>query len=78
VGTLEFNHAVKSLFPIDAISFFVNTISTGCFKLTKVSQETDSMFAAYIFLAFRKFFQIFAYFDQNGMVGRKGNFIDDA
>jgi hypothetical protein len=66
------------LFLIDAISVSVNTISTNSFKLTKVSQETDSMFAVYVFLAFRKFFQIVAYFDQNGMVGRKGNFIDDA
>jgi hypothetical protein len=78
VGSLEFNHAVKSLFPIDAISVFLNKISTDCFKLTEVSQETDSMFAVYVILAFRKFFQIFAYFDQNGMVGPKQNFIDDA
>jgi hypothetical protein len=74
VGTLEFNHAVKGLFPIDAISVFVNAISTDGFKLIEVSQEKDSMFAVYVFLAFRKFFQIVAYFDQNGMVGRKQNF----
>jgi hypothetical protein len=78
VGTLEFNHTAKSLFPIDAISVFVNTIATDCFKLTEVSQETDSMFAVYVFLAFRKIFQTFTYFDQNGMVGRKRNFIVDA
>jgi hypothetical protein len=71
VGTLEFNHAVKGLFPIDPISVFVNTISTDGFKLTKVSQEADSMFAIYVFLAFCKFFQIVAYFGQNGMVRRK-------
>jgi hypothetical protein len=61
-------------FPIDAILVFVNTISTDGFKLSEVSQETDSIFAIYVFLAFRKFFQIVAYFDQNGMVGRKTKF----
>jgi hypothetical protein len=72
VGTLEFNHAGKGLFPIYAISVFVNAISTDGFKLAEVSQETgDSMFAVYVFLAFRKFFQIVSYFEQNGMVDRK-------
>jgi hypothetical protein len=79
VGTLEFNHAVKGLLPIDAISVFVNTISTNGFRLTKVSQDTDSMFAAVnVFLAFRKFFQIVAYFDQNRIGRREPNFIHDA
>jgi hypothetical protein len=59
------------LFPIDTISVFVNAISTDGFNLTEVSQETDSMFAVYLFLAFRKFFQIGAYFAQHGMVDPK-------
>jgi hypothetical protein len=67
-----FNHAFKGLFPIDAISVFVNTISIDGFNLTKDSQEIDSVFAlSYVFLALPKLFQIVAYFDQNGMVGRK-------
>jgi hypothetical protein len=45
VGALEFNHAGKGVFPIDAILVFVNAISTDGFKLTAVSQETNSMFA---------------------------------
>jgi hypothetical protein len=71
VGALEFNHAGKGLFPVDAILVFVSIISTNCFKLSEVSQETDSMFAVYVFLAFHKLFQIVAHFAQNEMVSRK-------
>jgi hypothetical protein len=58
VGTLEFNHAGKGFFQMDAILDFVNAISTDGSKLTEVLQETDSMFAALVFLASHEFFQI--------------------
>jgi len=60
--TLEFNHAVKCLSPTDAISVFVNAISTDGFKLTEVSQETDSMLSIYVVLTFRKSLQVVADF----------------